>query len=183
MMRGKRKTFWAVVSLLFIAVGTASLWVGRAIPFTEQWPVYDGLRQTSAIVFGIMGAWAAIVYPNAMTSLLRPGSKLTTEEKRSLNRLLRPMLISTLILAVILVVALIAPVVRHVPWLMSHREWLRGASFGTVGILTVAEILAVALVLLPFDDAKREIDYATSRRDVMRATRPIAVHSEGADEI
>lgn len=48
---------------LAVAAVLAGAWFGRKVPFAEQWPMYEGLRTTAAIIFGVIGAWLAIIYP------------------------------------------------------------------------------------------------------------------------
>jgi hypothetical protein len=152
--------------------GGAGFYCGRNIPYSEQWPIYDGLRQTASIIFGITGAWAAIAYPAAMTSLLRRRGDLSSEEKGAIKKLLRPMIISTGILAVILSVALFVPVLKRWDWFASYRLVARGVSFALLSMLTFAELWAVIFLLVPLDNAKREIDYIADKRRVLRELRP-----------
>lgn len=59
------KAFGYVTLALIIVI---SLLFGGNIPFKEQLPIYDGLRNTSAIIFAVMGAWISLIYPNKLSS-------------------------------------------------------------------------------------------------------------------
>jgi len=53
----------------------------------EQWPLYESLRNTSAIIFGVMGAWLAIICPDGiLDKLIYKGDYIgvTTGYNRSL---------------------------------------------------------------------------------------------------
>jgi hypothetical protein len=130
----------------------------RAIPFAEQWPVYDGLRQTAAIIFGITGAWAAIVYPGAISTLVSRKRFVGSSTDNAVSRLVRPMAMSTLIITVVLLAGLAARVARRTAWVAEHFVALRGASFALLVALTVFELFAVAFLLLPMDDAVGEVE-------------------------
>lgn len=46
-----------------------SFFVGDLVSLPVQLDLYEALRDVSAIVFGVMGAWLAIVHPDALSSI------------------------------------------------------------------------------------------------------------------
>jgi hypothetical protein len=150
-----------------VLAAVVGFWRGQDIRFADQWPIFDGLRQTAAIVFGVTGAWAAIVYPAALTSIIRRRDDLSDSEKTAMARLLPPMLLSTAVLLIVLVIALAAPVARRVVWLAERRQLVQGLSFATAAVLTVTQMWAVICMLVPLDRAKQDVDFAASRRRVL----------------
>src|SRR5690625_7087270 len=60
------------IRMLFIALAVGliifSVIFGGKVTFNEQMPIYDGLRNTSAIIFAVMGAWIALLYPGKLRS-------------------------------------------------------------------------------------------------------------------
>ena len=51
----KRRALSVLAWLLSTAMVVVALWYGRKIPFVEQWPLYEALRTTAAIIFAVVG--------------------------------------------------------------------------------------------------------------------------------
>ncbi|MCI5122880.1 MAG: hypothetical protein D3908_17170 [Candidatus Electrothrix sp. AUS4] len=69
---------------IFIAILCYS--VGSDIKISEQLPLYESLRNTSAIIFGVMGAWIAILYPNSLLKIYgKLDAKNSEEEEKNSN--------------------------------------------------------------------------------------------------
>lgn len=158
-----------VVSALLIV---GACWVGYQIPFAQQWPLYEALRNTAAIIFAVVGAWLAIIYPERLK--LSFGKK--AEDKSSstnLRVLLAPAVHSTIILVVLLAVGVAAPIIKRIPYAIAHVEVFRGISFVLLALLTIWQIAIVVVAIVPIelllnqatdDDARKKLaDHYGSR--------------------
>lgn len=142
-----RKTLF-ILTIIFIAI--FSYRYGVNIPIKEQWPLYESLRNTSAIIFGVMGAWIAILYPLSVKSdQCENGSEMVSES--SIRKLIMPMLYSTLILSAVLIVGFLSPILSQIPILVTYKQVVRGCSFSFLGVLTFAQLWAILLSLMPND--------------------------------
>lgn len=157
------------ILLILVITGSvvAGYAVGRDLLFADQWPVFDGLRQTAAIVFGLSGAYIAIVYPAALTSLLRQ-HKLESDEARAFRSLLTSMELSFAILLAVLVAGFLAPVVRHNGFFNRHVKVVCGISFAFASILVWVEIGAIVSILYPLDSFTRDIERQQRSRDIVK---------------
>ena len=167
-------TFFTVI-FLFCA------WRGMGIPFSDQAPLYEGLRNTAGIIFGVMGAWLAILYPAAFQKFSKPGERgLTTDEEKQVKRLFHPLVCSTVVLALTVLVLFLGPLFRTYRFAIDHADVLRGVSFGVIGVMTVMQIWTVILTLVPTDMLKRQLDGGLRKakrvesmaKDTQVATRP-----------
>jgi uncharacterized membrane protein (UPF0182 family) len=145
-----RTLMFSLVSVFFSIVAFTK---GREVSFQTQWPLYEALRNTSGIVFAVMGAWIAIIYPEAFRSL----SSSNDEGKKNILNMLQAMSISALILAFILVVALCVPLMKQFSVLNDYVKPLRGVSYTFVSILTVAQLWTILLTILPNYLVKRDL--------------------------
>lgn len=152
-------TLWQKVVLVTVWVGVlaAALLLGGAVPFAEQWPLYEALRNTAAIIFAVVGAWLAIVYPERlkMSQGKAPGAEPKSPDK--LVKLLEPIVNSTVILAVVLIVGLIAPLIKTAPFVREHVEVFRAISFIILASLTLLQVCTVILTLIPASDVRDQI--------------------------
>ena len=143
---------------LVIFTGVLFFYYGRAVPLKEQWPVYEALRNTSAIIFGVMGAWLAILYPAGLLNVFGKGNaKLTEKESQNVKKLFPPIIYSTLIIAYVLLAGAVAPVLKTITILMTHRELFRGLSYAIISMLTLIQLWALILTLVPSYFLQRQI--------------------------
>jgi H+/Cl- antiporter ClcA len=162
------------LSILICALVTAGcFFVGSTIPISEQLPIYESLRNTSAIIFGVMGAWIAILYPEA---LLRIYGKIETveaeQQSKSIKQLISPMVLSTIIVSLVLIVSLIAPVLRRIDYLVEHTTLVRSFSFALLGGLTFAQLWALIATLAPTESLKSKIDFTIRKRKAVQQMFP-----------
>lgn len=146
--------------LLLVAFSAIAFIYGRNIPFKEQWPLYDSLRNTASIVFAVMGAWIALLYPEALSTLFKVG-KIQGDfvRVRQINKLLLPLIYSTFVLSSILVVGIAAPILKQIPILSTkYVLWIRGLSYLFLSVLTVFQLWSVILTLVPADFVKRNLE-------------------------
>lgn len=165
------------IRLLFIvaAVGiiVSSVVLGRNITFNEQMPIYDGLRNTSAIIFAVMGAWIALLYPGKLSQAF--GQKPYTEKTNDIdqiNRLFRPMIYSTVILMVVIGVSFAVPLAKQIAYLHPYKEVFRSVSFGAIAFLTILQFWSIMLTLVPGDTIKDDLDNIKSRAEMLERMRP-----------
>lgn len=154
----------ASLLLTFIAlpIVVAGYWFGRAVPFTEQWPLFEALRTTASIIFAVVGAWLAIIYPERLRLSFR-GEMVGNGQAVRVGQLLHPAMHSTAILCVVLLVGIAAPLLKQVPALLAHREILRGASYALLVSLTLWQVWTVVLTLIPADVIQTAADREARR--------------------
>jgi len=143
---------WTVALALVLAGG----WFGRKVPFAEQWPVFEGLRTTAAIIFGVIGAWLAIIYPERLKLSFKSKTNGPPTET-GIGQLFSPVVNSTLILGAVLLIGMVAPIAKkHL--VIVNVELLRGISYGVLVALTLFQLWTVLLTLVPANTIKSFVD-------------------------
>ena len=150
----------AFLMLIIAAFSVIAGWAGRAIPFAEQWPFYEALRTTAAIVFAVMGVWVTLLYPKALETVISRRSHDGSPEEERIRALLLPVKLSTTVLIAVLMVGPLSVWLKHLPIVADVLPLARGSSFGLLIFLTFAEMAAVFLTLWPIDSAKAELNAA-----------------------
>ena len=164
-------------------IGTGGLiglagWRGGSIPFAEQWPLYEALRNTAAIIFAVIGAWMAIAYPERLRMSLRPesedGARKAMADQRGITSLLTPIIHSTAILGCVLAIGVIAPILKTFLIIVEHAPFWRAVSYATLTTLTLWQLWTVVLTLIPADTVKTVVEAEEEKADrlktVFRAT-------------
>jgi fumarate reductase subunit D len=148
---------------------------GAPIPLKDQWPLFEALRTTTSIVFGVMGALLALVYPDAVKNALRNGPS-TQESDGGLKRLITPCGHSALLL---ILLVFVAPIIS---WLgtFDPKEFAENVTlfqqvtFSIFCILSYWQISILLMVLIPFDDLYMNVHQGIQRQRMRRN-----MHSNG----
>ncbi|BBO72700.1 hypothetical protein DSCW_01170 [Desulfosarcina widdelii] len=150
--------------LLTIISGIGFFYYGKNIPFSEQWILYEALRNTSAIIFGVMGAWLAILYPSGLLNIFGKKENMPdTNTSKNVKKFFPPIVYSTLILSYVLMAGVIAPLLKTIPILMNYKDILRGLSYSIIGMLTLVQLWALILTLVPSYILHRKLDHHESK--------------------
>jgi ABC-type nickel/cobalt efflux system permease component RcnA len=156
-----------VLTLALVVLGTFG---GSSVPFAKQWPLYEALRATAAIIFAVVGAWLAIAYPERLRISLRKGpspSKEKAIESSGVIGLMAPIVHSTAILGTVLIVGIIAPLIRELGFVREHVEVFRGLSYGLVTALTLWQLWTVVLTLIPADTLRTNVAHEISKQHTL----------------
>lgn len=134
---------------------------GQNIRFSEQWPLFEALRNTAAIIFAVIGAWAAIIYPERLKLAFEENGKVAkTSSSKGIEMLMTPIFHSTFLLAIILLVGILAPIVKQFEFVSKWTNLFRGFSFFILSALTLWQIFIVIKTLFP-----AEAILSTSQRE------------------
>lgn len=177
--------FRAASAVLAIGVVAAGAWFGRRVPVAEQWPMFEALRTTAAIIFAVIGAWMAIIYPERLKLSFRPSvgsAPADTGPPTGWGQLFTPVVHSTLILGVVLLLGVIVPVLRHsdLPAFVPVAG-LRGISYGLLVALTLWQLWTVLLTLVPADKVKTSLDSADARSATVSGIMSVGQRQTKAD--
>lgn len=152
------------ICIAFIVSTVGAYFCGDKIPFSEQWNLYESLRTTSSIVFAVIGAWFAIIYPERLRN---PFNKSTNQIKATdynFKLLFAPIVYSTFIICSILLIGIVVPILKSIPFLLEFKDYGKTLSFGALCLLTFLQIWCVFITLYPADLVKRQYENDKARR-------------------
>lgn len=138
-------------------------WFGRNVPMVQQESLFEALRNMAAIIFGIMGAWIAILHPDLLSHLSNP-SRLLHQDMPDSRHLITPMVYAACALAFVLLMEVLRPIASQFGYFITHARIVRGISFSVLGALTVLQIWALVLSFVPYGKAKMEQEMAIAKR-------------------
>jgi hypothetical protein len=146
------KTITVLLLLLWLSASGAAFIYGQQVPFAEQWPLFEALRTTSAIIFAVVGAWLAIVYPERLRlSFDKKSEAAKANGSGNIAILLSPVVNSTVILCILLLVGILAPLLKRSDFLLTNMDFFRGVSYSLLVALTLWQAWTVILTLIPAD--------------------------------
>lgn len=158
-----------IVAFLLIMLGA---WFGRIVPFSEQWPMFEALRTTAAIIFAVIGAWVAIIYPERLKLAHQAGSAAESKPQgNGSSQLFTPVIHSTFILCIILIIGALSPILKKHGIPGDIQIW-RGLSYGLLVGLTIWQLWTVLLTLWPADKIKSFMDREQRHASNLEAIKP-----------
>ncbi len=155
----RSRIFTTLFVLTGICLAVAGGYLGRRVPLAEQWPMFEALRTTASIIFAVIGAWLAIIYPDRL-KLSFAKTATGSSQASGIGQLFTPVVHSTAILCIILMLGVMAPIAKRLDWTQIHitKEALRGTSYGLLITLTLWQLWTVFLTLIPADRVKTTAD-------------------------
>jgi len=153
--------------------------VGGQVSFLKQNKIFEEIRNISSIIFGVCGAWLAITYPKAISSVQAAKNsspeKIDSELEKSsgdveiLMGFVKSMMISIIIISICLALPFGKEVVAKCPWLLGFRENLLGALFCLLGAITLTQLYLLVSTLkntyLALKELKRVTAEAITKRE------------------
>lgn len=164
-----RAVVLTIVCLSGLALCMAGFYFGRAIPFAQQWPLFEALRNTAAIIFAVVGAWLAIIYPERLKLSFGKSSGVAASSNGNVGLLLTPAVHSTIILVCLLLIGVVAPILKQVPGVMNYVDGFRGTSFFLLTSLTLWQVAIVIVTILPADLVKANYDNEQTTKKLLDA--------------
>lgn len=161
-----RKAILFASGFLGFAFCVASGYYGQNIPFIQQWPLFEALRNTASIIFAVVGAWLAIIYPERLKLSFGKGSKQDSNNG-NVGLLLVPAVHSTIILVCLLLIGIAAPLLKQIPGILDNVAFLRGASFSILTTLTLWQVAIVVMTIIPADMVKTSVDNEISTKEIL----------------
>ena len=161
----KKKVF---ISCIAICLLLTSMYVGRNIPFSSQYKMYEALRQTSILIFGLIGAWLAVLLPFSVEK----DEKLKTFF--SFTKAMFPALSSAIYLLIItLTVPFLAEIARNSYSFNDVSVYaFRSVSMGVICVSTFMLIGGLLNILISFDLLKKDISMTKSEKEKEMALSP-----------
>jgi len=125
--------------------------LGAQITLSDLWPYIEALRTTTSIVFGVMGALLAIVFPEVLKQGLRPSGSLSDET--NLRRVLLPCANAAILLIILVVLGPVFAWIKGLGTAMETEivEEIQRYFFALFCVLSYWQIVILQMVLLPLE--------------------------------
>lgn len=153
-----KKILWVLTGSILCLGFVPVFHYGKLISVSDQWPIFEALRTTAAIIFAVVGAWLAIIYPEKIKTLYRSSNDSVEVESTRFGVLLSPAVHSTAILSVVMILGVFVPILKNVSYLLAYKDILRGLFYSLAYTLTVWQLWTVILTLIPADAIKSQSD-------------------------
>lgn len=164
--------------VLVITIAWIGYHFGAPIALKDQWPLYEALRTTTSIVFGVMGGLLALVYPDAVKNALSGNTSSTQITDGGISQLITPCVHSAILLITLVI---LAPLLAWMGTLdiavaATTVRTFQQISFAVFCLLSYWQISILLMVLMPFDDLYTKITHGIQRERMRRR-----IHANGGE--
>lgn len=144
--------FWIIFSTLVVLNAIFSYLFGQNLSVLEMIQFLDSLLIVSAIVFGIVGAWLAIIWQNTTSS--------SQEQHDNISYLKKTVFCSFAVITFSLMMKFSYPIIKNTEFLLNDvaKMWIRRIFIFCSGMSGLLLMLALFLTLLSFDFFSFEYD-------------------------
>ena len=137
-----------VFLLISIVLGVVA---GADISTAMHSKMYEALRITSGIIFGVVGAWITIVFPDLLTKIYKKESVADGRNLEIFRVLRKTMYIAVLIITITLIFNIFIPIFSQFPFFIEYKAILKMISLTTLIALTCVQIWALLATLAPIE--------------------------------
>lgn len=140
---------YTVIAMLSILVAYLLRDSSINITYSAYEGILTALMSISSIVFAIIGAWIAIIYPRALGNFLKESSvdaKSVEEDTNYLSDLVEIVLVSSFVLMSVLTILVAVPILREVVD-VSTIITLRKIGLGLIVFLALLQIFSIGRVV------------------------------------
>lgn len=141
-----RKIIFCLIGLAIIVFCAC---MGNKIPLASHINIYNTLLTISGILFGILGIWVSVLYPEILAKTLSSEVQGGNSEKS--NQLLAPMFFSLLVFMLTGALLLSIPFILALKLPLEYCVILKHTSSGIMGILFVSFIYLIFNVMASAD--------------------------------
>lgn len=144
---------------------------GGDISFSKQWPLYESLRTTAGIIFGVMGVWIALIYPDTLAKVLDKDQQNKEDEINKLRKVLEPLIMATIILLLVLLIGVFVPILKQFDILIEYVVFLRMASFFILLSSTFLMGWLLVKAIIPGVEIKQGLENHRRKQDVLERVK------------
>jgi putative effector of murein hydrolase LrgA (UPF0299 family) len=154
--------------ILLVATLIVFFFIGRTISWEQQNSIYEALRQTSALIFGIVGAWLAVLLPFSIEA----GNKL--KHFFDFSKKLFPALSAAIyLLFLTLFVPFIVNIIKATSCLdIQYYSILYGISFSLLALGLIILAWGLIMILASFDALKKDIELRDAATKLEAESKP-----------
>lgn len=139
------------MKIILLALITVVAWVGyhygEHVSIKDMWTFFEALRTTTSIVFGVMGALLAIVYPEVIKDGIR-GNTSVISSKSNVHYILSPLVQSALLLVLLV---LLGPIYAWAEATFGDQILSRSIFFSLLAVLSLWQVIILVALLRPLD--------------------------------
>jgi len=170
------KVIFFLAFIIFLPI----IWFfGKDVPYQDLSDVFDSLKDTAAIIFAILGAWIAVIYPKDLKAIFHVNNSTDVEATAVFEKLISSLIIVTFTLIIMILSMPVMVLIKNIQFFQEYKLYLRQALLVYIYLLTLAQAYALLATLIP--NIKMLIDLAKAKSSAAILRRNCSVNDKKDD--
>lgn len=147
---------------------------GKNVPYSDQKDILDSLKDTASIIFAILGAWIAVIYPkNLQEKIFKAEIESEKEQEIVFEKLIYGLILITSVLILMIISLTFLNLMKNISYFIQYKEILRSLLLLYLYGISLVQCYALLVTLMP--NIKILIDLITTRheRNVQKSMNPV----------
>lgn len=162
-----------ILFLLFLILSPLLWFFGENIPFEDQIGIFDSLKSSASIIFAILGAWLAVIYPKNLKLIFKTADQQEIENTLIFKKLIWGLIIITSSLMMMIISLPIIVLMKNIYLFQEYKsEMLRAFSIYILA-LTIVQIYALLVTLVPNIKIMLDLSKFKEKKNIQDRNMPV----------
>lgn len=170
-----------ILFVLFVILLPVVIYFGQHIPYEDQSSIFDTLRDTAAIIFAILGAWIAIIYPKDLKAIFKLNDTDSNQTTVVFEKLISSLIIVTFTLITMIFLMPVIALLKNIEFFQQYKMYLRSGLFLYIYLLTWTQIYALLSTLIPNIEMLINLAKAKSKKTVVGRHAPMSERNKSQE--
>lgn len=144
---------------------------GKNVPYSDQKDILDSLKDTASIIFAILGAWIAVIYPKELQKKIL---NLETDNNEIIfEKLIYGLILITSVLIVMIISLTFINLIKNISYFSEYKELLRSFLLLYLYGISLVQCYALLVTLMPNIQILIDLIHERNNRDTQNGMDPV----------
>jgi uncharacterized membrane protein len=144
---------------------------GKNVPYSDQKDILDSLKDTASIIFAILGAWIAVIYPKELQKKIFNNE--TDNNEIIFEKLIYGLILITSVLIVMIISLIFINLIKNISYFSEYRELLRSFLLLYLYGISLVQCYALLVTLMPNIQILIDLIHERHSRDTQNSMDPV----------
>jgi len=146
-------------AIFMLLSATAGWFLGGELTASELEEIITNLKGSAEVLFGIIGIWLSILFPEVLTKLSVASSiNELFEESKKYKRLILPIMTSIVTICFIIGFQVLLPPIKRIDFVLKHATSMKQIGFAVALFGSLELIFSYVISIFPVLEMTRRVD-------------------------
>lgn len=171
-----------ILTILFLIISPLLWFSGKSIPFKDQIDLFDSLKNSASIIFAILGAWLAVIYPKDLKLIFKTANQQQIENTLIFKKLIWGLIVITSSLMMMIISFPIIVLIKNIVLFQEYKSELLRAFSIYILALTLIQIYALLVTLVPNIKIMLDLSNFKEKKNIQDRNMPVGYIEKKKDK-
>lgn len=162
-----------ILFALFFILSPLLWFFDKNIPFSDQKEIFDSLKSSASIIFAIIGAWLAVIYPKDLKLIFKTVNQQEIENTLIFKKLIWGLIIITSSLMAMIISLPIITLIKNITIFQEYKDILLKLFAIYILGLTLIQIYALLVTLVPNIKIMLDLRKQKEKKEIQDRNMPV----------